>query len=116
MPSLSEEGDPGDNRPFSLSNLKRRDLIIIVVIGIMLFFILRNMMMRDYESETKTYLTSIGRKDAIDNVIPKTYQQVMQEKKDKDKLVETLAANVTFLMKEYTSLRREVDLLKPKSA
>ena len=115
MPSLSEEGDPGDNRTFSsFNNMKRRDIILWAVLGVFVLFILRNMMIRDYESETKSYLTSIGRKDAIDNVIPKTTKQLIQEKMDKDKMIEIMAKNVTFLMSEYKALRSEVDLLKPK--
>lgn len=117
MPSLSEEGEPGDNRSFSALNfntMKRRDMIIWAIVGVFVLFILRNMMIRDYKEETKSYLTSIGRKDAIDNVIPKTYKQVMQEKVDKDKLIDSLAKNVTILMSEYKALRSEVDLLKPK--
>lgn len=115
MPSLSEEGDPGDNRTFSsFNNLTRRDKIIWAVIAVFVLFILRNMMIRDYTAETKSYLTSIGRKDAIDNVIPKTYKQVVQEKLDKDKLLDNLAKNVTILMTEYKALRSEVDSLKSK--
>lgn len=68
--------------------------------------------MKDYTSETTSYLKSIGREDAIEKVIPKTREQYILERAKKDLLIEDLAKNMTTLMDQYKNLRGEVDALK----
>ena len=65
---------------FSLTGRSKTDIIAILCIGFFLLFFLRNLIFKDYTEETKSYLTAIGKKDAIDRVIPKTRAQVMEEK------------------------------------
>jgi hypothetical protein len=47
-------------------------VVFSFIIGCFVVFMIKNITMKDYSSETKTYLTKIGRADAIDRVIPKT--------------------------------------------
>jgi phosphate starvation-inducible membrane PsiE len=47
-------------------------LLITFLLSFFLFFMFRNMITKDYKTETKSYLTKIGRSDAIDRVVPKT--------------------------------------------
>ena len=66
--------------PFSFTGRSKTDIIAILCIGFFFLFFLRNLIFKDYTEETKSYLTAIGKKDAIDRVIPKTRAQVMEEK------------------------------------
>ena len=66
--------------PFSFTGRSKTDIIAIFCIGFFVLFFLRNLIFKDYTEETKSYLTAIGKKDAIDRVIPKTRAQVMEEK------------------------------------
>jgi hypothetical protein len=47
-------------------------LILMVITGVMVMLFLRNSFTKDYNMETKSYLTKIGREDAIEKVVPKT--------------------------------------------
>jgi hypothetical protein len=61
-----------------------------------------------------TYLTKVGRKDAIDNIIPKTMKDINEERKSKEHQLDYLSSNVTFLLKESKYLRSEINELKKK--
>jgi hypothetical protein len=52
-------------------------IMMSFVLSFFLFFMLRNMFLKDYKSETKSYLTKIGRSDVIDRVVPKTTAVVL---------------------------------------
>lgn len=78
----------------------------------MLFFMLRNMFITDYKDETKSYLKSIGRSDSIDNIIPKTADEIREEQLQRDEAIDILLKNVTTLITDFQSLRREVDQIK----
>jgi hypothetical protein len=99
---------------FSFATMTRKEMIMGICGILFVVFMMRNILFKDYNNETKSYLTSIGRKDAIDKVVPKTYKQILNEKVQKDLLIESLDKNVTMLLKEYKSLRSEVDFLKSK--
>jgi hypothetical protein len=62
-------------------------LIFIVVIVCLIF---RNAFFTDYTDETKGYLQSIEREDSIDNVIPKTPTDLIQEKKSQSQTLSDL--------------------------
>jgi hypothetical protein len=47
-------------------------VVISFIISCFLVFMIKNITMKDYNNETKSYLTKIGRADAIDRVVPKT--------------------------------------------
>jgi hypothetical protein len=64
----------------SMPSNRRTEIFGLIFGAILAIFFLRNVLMKDYTQETKTYLTSIGRKDAIDKVIPKTRTQLLEEK------------------------------------
>jgi hypothetical protein len=115
MHSTSERSNDrqnSDNNTAPSQRMVRRDWIFLSLCIIFLFFALRNVIVKDYNSETKEYLTKIGRQDAIDRVIPKTYQQAVNEKLERDKMIDQLAANYTALLKEVAYLRTEISQLK----
>jgi hypothetical protein len=86
---------------------------LVVVVAILLFVLfVWNMLFKDYNAETKSYLTSVGRKDAIDKVIPKTYESVAKERAQKELIFQQLVQNVTSLTNEVKSLRTEITKLK----
>lgn len=52
-----------------------RSSTVATVLGVFLMVMLfRNIASKDYKTETKSYLKSIGKEDAIDKVIPRTAQ------------------------------------------
>ena len=59
---------------------RRGDIIVLALGALLVLFFLRNLIFKDYTEETKSYLTSIGKSEAIDKVIPKTRLQLMEEK------------------------------------
>lgn len=94
------------------TTMSRKDWILYIVGGLFVLMILYNMFFRDYTQETKNYLTSIGRKDAIDKVVPKTYDDVIHERMKKELLFDQLLTNVTKLNDEVKYLRYEIQQLK----
>lgn len=84
----------------------------MIVCMIVFLFIGRNLFMKDYDSETRTFLTSIGRSDAIETVIPKTMADVQLDRKKQLNVFDQLVANMTIVMAEYQGLRADVDRLK----
>lgn len=98
----------------NMSQWTRRDWLAYSLGSLVLLFLLYNSLVRDYKAETRTYLTSIGKKDAIDKVVPRSYDEVRQERLRRDAMVDQLAANVSQLVHEMKHLRNEVDNLKQK--
>lgn len=86
--------------------------MFLIVSGVVLLFIGRNLLTRDYTGETKTFLTSIGRADAIEKVVPKTLEDVQMERKKQISTFDQLVANMTIVMSQYQGLRADVDELK----
>lgn len=80
-----------------------------------MLFIGRNLLTRDYTHETKTFLTSIGRADAIEKVVPKTMEDVQKERKKQISTFDQLVANMTLVMSQYQGLRAEIDEMKGKA-
>ena len=78
------------------------------------FMILRNLFFRDYTGETKSYLTSTGHQDVIDKIIPKTREEYVQQQINEKVSLEQLVQNMTIVMKQYESLRTDMDALKLK--
>ena len=65
----SSESSGGGSSPFAFNTSR----IVKIVVGLfLLLFLVRNAFTKDYSNETKSYLTKIGREDAIDQVVPKT--------------------------------------------
>lgn len=115
-PALSSSSDPPENgspvvNAYSLQNSSTRRIAIIIIISFS-FILLRNIFFRDYTLETKQYLTSIGREDAIEKIVPPTYSDVVQQKKlEKDQL-KLLVMNVTNLALEVSTLKSEMARVK----
>ena len=99
-----------DHPPVTSSSWMKRGLLIVC--GIMALLIARNVFTRDYTKETKTFLTSIGRADAIENVVPKTFEDIQAEKKKQVTVFDQLVANMTVVMTQYQGLRADVDRLQ----
>ena len=113
---MSSQGDPnsynngsvnGNNNPRSMTSK-----IIMVLGALMALFLLRNIMVKDYDDETTSYLKSVGHEESVDRIIPKTTAQLIQEKLAREKLIDNLATNYTMLRQEVTSLRSDVAALK----
>lgn len=101
----------GLNMP-NFSTWSRKDFVFYGILWFLVGLLLFNSVTRDYKAETRSYLTSIGKKDAIDKVVPKTYEEIVQERKNREALVDQLAGNMTTVLKELKYLRTEVDNLK----
>lgn len=56
----------------SFSSGGRSSVILTAIAVIFTMLLFRNIASKDYKSETKSYLKSVGKEDAIDRVIPKT--------------------------------------------
>lgn len=95
-----------------LLNMSMREKLVIALFIIFLFLFIYNVFYKDYTEETKSYLTSVGKKDAIDKFIPKTYESVMKDRVQKELIFQQLVQNVTSLMEEVKSLRGELTKLK----
>jgi hypothetical protein len=91
------------------SSFSRR--VFMIVCAIIGLIIARNFFTRDYTRETKSFLTSIGRADAIDNVVPKTITDMQLERKKQMNVFDQLVANMTVVMEEYKGLRADVNRL-----
>ena len=88
----------------------------MIVGSIMLMLMFRNIMVKDYNTETSSYLKSVGHEDSVDKIIPKTMAQLTAEKKARETLLTDLAANYTALLGEVHHLRSDVNLLIQASA
>ena len=84
----------------------------MIVCAIICLIIARNFFTRDYTRETKSFLTSIGRADAIDNVVPKTITDMQLERKKQLNVFDQLVANMTVVMEEYKGLRADINRLQ----
>lgn len=84
----------------------------MIICGAVFLVIARNFFVRDYTRETKSFLTSIGRADAIDNVIPKTLDDMRLERKNQLSVFEQLVVNMSTVMTEYKGLRADMDRMK----
>lgn len=94
---------------YNTSNSKR-----LLVVGGVLFLVLlfRNAFFRDYNNETRSYLTSVGRTDVIDTILPKTPTELKLEKLGKDELLKQLATNMTIVLEEMNDMKNEIEKLK----
>ena len=101
-----------DNQPISTPSSSFSKRIILIVCAIVFLFIGRNLFTKDYNGETRSFLTSIGRSDAIETVIPKTMAEVQLDRKKQLNVFDQLVANMTIVMAEYQNLRADVDRLK----
>lgn len=73
-------------------------------------------MINNYTEETKSYLKKIGRSDVIDEVIPKTAQDLILEKKSQSDLIRDLVFNMSIVMNEVQELRQKVEILQNKTS
>lgn len=88
---------------------------IFTFIGIAVILIItRNFLTRDYTGETKSFLTSIGRADAIESVVPKTVGDMRLERKKQLSTFDQLVVNMTVVMADYKGLRADMDRLQLK--
>ena len=101
-----------DNQATSIGSSSFARRMIAIVCGIVFLFIGRNLFMKDYVGETKSFLTSIGRSDAIEIVVPKTMADVQLERKNQLSVFDQLVANMTTVMAQYQGLRADIDSLK----
>lgn len=92
------------------SSFSRR--VFMIVCAIIGLIIARNFFTRDYTRETKSFLTSIGRADAIENVVPKTITDMQLERKKQLNVFDQLVANMTVVMEEYKGLRADINRLQ----
>mmetsp|Transcript_29702 Transcript_29702/g.28407 ORF Transcript_29702/g.28407 Transcript_29702/m.28407 type:complete len:193 (+) Transcript_29702:97-675(+) len=104
-------------RPPAASNmgtsLYRRAFIIFGSVFALL--IGRNLLFRDYTGETKSFLTSIGRSDSIEKIVPKTNADLAKEKKSQLSVFDQMKLNLTMVMTQYKGLRADVDRLQGKN-
>lgn len=88
---------------------------IFIFIGVAVILIItRNFLTRDYTGETKSFLTSIGRADAIETVVPKTMGDMRLERKKQLSTFDQLVVNMTVVMADYKGLRADMDRLQLK--
>ena len=86
--------------------------LLFIGLGLFLFLILRNAFIRDYDNETRNYLTSVGKTELIDTIIPKTPTELKLEKLGKDELLKQLAQNMTIAMQTISEMKLEIEKLK----
>lgn len=105
--------------PSSLSTSPWTRRLVLAFFAALGLLMLRNILFKDYKTETKNYLKGIGRSDVIDEVVPKTRTDYLNERKSQSSFLNDLAKNVTesakaidSLRQEVTSLRHEVNTLK----
>lgn len=113
-----EHGLRDDGPPTAVASAYPNGYERKIVLGVLAFFTLlmfRNVLFKDYQAETKAYLTSIGKADRIDLVVPKTMADVKAERLQKEKQFIDLVANVTTLQNEVKLLKAEVARGKPIS-
>lgn len=87
---------------------------MLVCFGIIFFFFMRNLFVKDYEIETKTFLTKVGRADAIKQMFPPTRKEILRKAYEQELDNAYLAGNVTLLVKQYSGLRRDLDSVLSK--
>mmetsp|Transcript_11577 Transcript_11577/g.17606 ORF Transcript_11577/g.17606 Transcript_11577/m.17606 type:complete len:109 (-) Transcript_11577:122-448(-) len=92
--------------PNSSFSVARIAMIVVCSLFVVLF--LNNVLTKDYNTETKSYLTKIGRED----MIPKTTADYMNDVKKRRETFDDLMANVTSLQEEVTKLKAEVQMLR----
>ena len=89
-------------RFFSLSNPNGRKFIL----GLVVFFLLRNILRNDYRAEEKAYLRQSGMTDEqIDRFIPKTAAERKKYVEDKKNDVEQMKKDIAFLLSEVSELK-----------
>lgn len=76
----------------------------IIIGGILLLMIARNVVFNDYTGETRSYLQKVGKSEAADYIAPKTYSELRQEKLSRDMLFDQMLVNVTRLSANLPSL------------
>ena len=103
-------GDANANTSTSMNPWTRRLLLLCGLFFMVM--IMRNVFFRDYTAETKSYLTSIGRADVIDSIIPKTDAELAAERKKTFSTFDQLVANMTVVMSQYQQMRDDIDYLK----
>lgn len=110
MRPAAEHNEPNITTAYpALSNCNPRWMLILSVFFMMLF---RNLFFRDYNSETKDYLKSIGREDAIDNIIPKTRMEVKQAQTLQEMTFKELIANMTITLSDIKQLKTDMNDMK----
>lgn len=116
---MSNAADAYSSHPSTQFNLRscwnsmsRRDIIILCAALAFVVLMFRNILVKDYTMETKSYLTSVGQTDAIERVVPKTVSQLRQDRINKDALVDTMSHNITNLINDINILKAEVMNLK----
>ena len=82
----------------------------LILVGILLtLLVLKNALFNDYREKTKEYLRSIGKADAIDNIVPKTSKEQLLDKVSQDKLIKEMFKNVTTLQSDYRTLKSKYE-------
>ena len=112
----SLEPVPQNNAVNAYSSSSSRHRLLLVTVAIFVILILRNAFLRDYTHETRDYLTSVGKSDLIDTIIPKTPTELKLEKLGKDELLKQLAQNMTIMMQSMNEMKLEIDKLKNNSS
>jgi len=108
----SAEPAPTAVNAYSSSLISSRHRLLLVAVAIFVILILRNAFMRDYTNETRDYLTSVGKSDLIDTIIPKTQTELKLEKLGKDELLKQLAQNMTIMIATINEMKLEIENLK----
>lgn len=126
FPSVNNEGgeppEQGNGNVFvsnayeTISTWSWQSKLAAVAALLILSMMLGNIMFTDYNSQTRDYLKSIGREDVLTQVIPPTASDIRMAQYAREVLITQLATNMTIVMQEVGNLRRELDLLKGKSA
>lgn len=91
-----------------IRNLNKKNILIYSLVIIFALFLFRNLFFKDYNSETKSYLQSMGRSDAIDRIIPKTSEDFIKEKRMKELQIDSIVKNITQLQEDFKFLRQEM--------
>ena len=90
------------SRFFSPSNPNGRKFIL----GLVVFFLLRNILRNDYRAEEKAYLRQSGMTDEqIDRYIPKTAAERKKYVEDKKNDFDQMKKDIAFLLSEVSELK-----------
>eukprot|EP00529_Nitzschia_sp_RCC80_P036719 CAMPEP_0113469434 /NCGR_PEP_ID=MMETSP0014_2-20120614/15899_1 /TAXON_ID=2857 /ORGANISM="Nitzschia sp." /LENGTH=193 /DNA_ID=CAMNT_0000361915 /DNA_START=203 /DNA_END=784 /DNA_ORIENTATION=+ /assembly_acc=CAM_ASM_000159 len=90
------------SRFFSPSNRNARN----VILGLVVFFLLRNILRNDYRAEEKAYLRQSGMTDEqIERYIPKTATERKKYVEDKKNDFEKMKNDIAFLLSEVAELK-----------
>ena len=109
-PGIDNNREPEAAAPAYPNNNFRR--LWTVIAAIVAVFMLRNMLFTDYNQETRSYLKSIGKTEAADQIVPKTRREMIQEKLTKDVQFAELLRNMTQLTSDVQKLKSEVSRLR----